>query len=116
RRTLVDAVCRKMTDFQYSLESVPFELFQNGDDAVAELEEMQTDLDPQAKKFVLHLDSSQGMLEIVHWGRPINRHEFPNFREGLKRGYDQDLQKMLTLNFSDKGVQADDTPAIVTGL
>ena len=37
------------------------------------------------------------------------------FSGGLERGYDQDLQKMLTLNFSDKGVNPNDRPAIVTG-
>jgi hypothetical protein len=115
RRTLVNAVRRKMTDFQYSLSSVAFELFQNADDAVAELGEMQKTLDRKERQFVLHLDSQERILEIFHWGRPINRHEFPGFREGLKRGYDQDLQKMLTLNFSDKGVGASDQPAIVTG-
>jgi hypothetical protein len=115
QRTLVNAVRRKMTDFQYSLSSVPLELFQNADDAAAELQEMQNDLDPSAHQFVLHFDSQQRILEILHWGRPINRHESPGFRDGLKRGYDQDLQKMLTLNFSDKRVHANDGQALVTG-
>jgi len=30
-----------MEEFQYDIASVPFELFQNADDAVAELEAMQ---------------------------------------------------------------------------
>jgi hypothetical protein len=116
RRTLVDAVRRKMTDFQYNMGSVPFELFQNADDAVAELEEMQNGLDPKAHQFVLNFNRPQRLIEVFHWGRPINRHEFPGFLEGRKRGYDQDLQKMLTLNFSDKGVTTERGPAIVTGL
>ena len=115
RSMLVDAVRNKMIDFQYSLGSVAFELFQNADDALAELEEMQNGLDPKARQFVVHLDSQQKILEIVHWGRPINRHEFAGFPDGRKRGYDQDLQKMLTLNFSDKGIHTDNRPAIVTG-
>lgn len=113
--TLVEAVRRKMTDFQYSLESVAFELFQNADDAVAELEEMQKVLQPQEQQFVIHHNSTHRVLEITHWGRPINRYEFPGFSEGLKRGYDQDLQKMLTLNFSEKGISTDNRPTFVTG-
>ena len=115
RRPFVSAVRRKMTDFQYSIESVLFELFQNADDAVAELGEMQKSLDPNSTRVIVRLDSSGRTLEFTHWGRPINQHECPGFRDGLKRGYDQDLQKMLTLNFSDKGVSADDDPTFVTG-
>jgi hypothetical protein len=115
RRRLVEAIQRKMTDFQYSVGSIAFELFQNADDAVAELEEMQKNLGPKEQQFVLHLDSRQRVLQVVHWGRPINRHEYPGFVEGLKRGYDQDLQKMLTLNFSEKGLPTDDRPVFVTG-
>ncbi len=115
RRTLVEAVRRKMTDFQYSLDSVALELFQNADDAVAEWEEMKQELHPHERQFVVHLDATQRQLELIHWGRPINRHAFAGFLHGLKRGYDQDLQKMLTLNFSDKGVGSADQPVIVTG-
>jgi hypothetical protein len=115
RRTLVEAVRRKMTDFQYTLDSVALELFQNADDAVAEWEEMKRTLHPHELQFVVHLDAAQRRLELIHWGRPINRHAFAGFLQGLKRGYDQDLQKMLTLNFSDKGVGSGDQPVIVTG-
>lgn len=115
RRMLVEAVRRKMTDFQYNLESVALELFQNADDAVAEWEEMKTTLLPNEDQFFLHLDSGLRRLEIIHWGRPINRHAFPGCTHGLGRGYDQDLQKMLTLNFSDKGVGNSGQPAMVTG-
>ncbi len=115
RRALVDAVRRKMTDFQYGVESVALELFQNADDAVAEQREMRGTLDRQEQKFFLSLDTEQRVLEIIHWGRPINRYESASFQDGLRRGYDQDLQKMLTLNFSDKGVETENQPAIVTG-
>ena len=115
RRTLVAAVRSKMTLLQYSLESVALELFQNADDAVAEWGEMKKTLLPNEDQFFLHLDAGQRRLEVVHWGRPINRHAFPGYLQGLKHGYDQDLQKMLTLNFSDKGVGSNDQPAMVTG-
>jgi hypothetical protein len=115
RRAFVQAVRRKMTDFQYDLGSVLFELFQNADDAVAELGEMQKGLDPNSTRVIVKLESARRTLEFTHWGRPINQHECPGFRDGLKRGYDQDLQKMLTLNFSDKSVSACDDPIFVTG-
>ena len=115
QRSLVDAVQRKMSDFQYGVGSIPFELFQNADDAIAELEEMENTIGLGSRQFVLVLDSQQETLEILHWGRPINRHECPGFQQGTQRGYDQDLQKMLTLNFSDKGLNLNDRRAIVTG-
>ncbi len=104
-----------MNDYQYSLGSVTFELFQNADDAVAELEEMQDAEIPAARRFALRMDRQERVLEICHWGRPINHYEYPGFRDGTKRGYDQDLEKMLTLNFSDKGVGPESRPGLVTG-
>jgi hypothetical protein len=112
---LVEAVRRKMSDYQYTLGSIAFELFQNADDAVAELEEIHDCELPQARRFVLRIDTEERVLEVCHWGRPINYYEHPGFEDGVKRGYDQDLEKMLTLNFSDKGVSSDSRPAFVTG-
>ncbi|MCC7376082.1 MAG: hypothetical protein IT581_15595 [Verrucomicrobiales bacterium] len=115
RTCLIEAVRRKMTDFQYSLSSVALELFQNADDAVAEWEQMKSGLLPNEDQFLIQIDEEQRILEVIHWGRPINRHAFPGFLQGSQRGYEQDLQKMLTLNFSDKGVGDDGEPTIVTG-
>jgi hypothetical protein len=112
---LVEAVKRKMRDYQYSLDSFAYELFQNADDATAELEEMQGGAESKARHFALELDSRSGVVEVFHWGRPINRYEYSGFNQGLTRGYDQDLQKMLTLNFSDKGVDGLNQPGLVTG-
>ena len=113
--SLVQAVRRKMNDYQYSLDSIASELFQNADDAVAELEEMQDSDAPHARQFVLHLDTEQREVEIVHWGRPINCHQYAGFEDRQRRGYDLDLLKMLTLNFSDKGIPSGPTPGLVTG-
>ena len=115
QRTLVDAVRRKMSDFQYSTASVAFELFQNADDAVAELEEMEGSIDRMAQQFVLRLNTEQTVLESS-LGRPINRHECPGFqRVNISADTIRTCRKMLTLNFSDKGVNPNDRPAIVTG-
>ena len=114
-RPLVNAIRRKMRDFQYTLRSIALELFQNADDAAAELAEMKKEISAQEKSFVVRLHSPNRVLDILHWGRPINRYEYPGFSEGSKRGFDQDLQKMLTLNFSDKGLQEAEGPNLVTG-
>jgi hypothetical protein len=116
QQALVEAVRRKMKDFTYSAESIASELFQNADDAVVELKEMKKELNPQEQQFFICFDSKGNVLEILHWGRPINQHDYSGFQDGLRRGFDQDLQKMLTLNFSDKGVHTDDgSAANVTG-
>jgi hypothetical protein len=115
-RNLLQAVRRKMGDsgYGYSARSIPFELFQNADDAVAELDEMRGEPDLEAQPFVLEFDTRENRLEIVHWGRAIDQFEFGNFKAGKEQGYDQDLLKMLTMNFSDKDPQGSGQ-SIVTG-
>ena len=115
RQMLVNAVRRKMTDFEYSIDSTVMELFQNADDAVAELRDMRGTLERGHKKFVVRLNPEPGGLEIIHWGRPINQHSYGPYMQGRLRGFDQDLHKMLTLNFSEKGSGAENAPASVTG-
>jgi len=90
------------SNYQYHPESVPFELFQNADDAVVELEEMSCQLE-QSQHFVLSWD--ERTLTVLHWGRPINLFRYGNYSgdEGKKRGFDTDLTKMLVLNSSTKG-------------
>ncbi len=115
RQTLVSAIRCKMSDYDYHMGSVALEIFQNADDAVAELEEMRGGLLAGEDKFVLRFNSDNCTLEFFHWGRPINQHSCPGFTGGERRGFDQDLQKMLTLNFSDKGVGSTNLPLVVTG-
>ncbi|WOD39896.1 sacsin N-terminal ATP-binding-like domain-containing protein [Nodosilinea sp. E11] len=81
----------------YNTLSIPFEIFQNADDACLELYEMsQHDV---SKSFQISLNNST--LRFLHWGRAINQYQYKgnSFRE---KGYDRDLLKMLLLNFSDK--------------
>ena len=98
--------------FQYRLESIPFELFQNADDAVVELETMHQgeNLPDEARRFVMIAESSG--LTVAHWGRVINQFRLGDFY-GRGLGYDADLEKMLMLNASDKGVS--DNVLAVTG-
>ena len=90
---------------QYQPTSIPFELFQNADDALAQ---MSTGSDAP-RIFVVEVHDEA--VRFAHWGRPINH---PADAEGeLKRSYERDLMKMLILHGSDKQVDPDD--ATVTG-
>lgn len=111
---LLEAVRRKVgDDAQYEPESVPFELFQNADDAVTELAECHVPSRP------LHNDERHWTVAVipdglafVHHGRCVNQ-----FRLGSadcsERGFNQDLEKMLVLQASDKQLAQDAAP--VTG-
>lgn len=96
QRLILKAVRSKVRQYQYKPESIPFELFQNADDAVLELE----DVTGQAEDLcVVAWDRQQ--VSLMHWGRPINEFRFGDF-DGRDRGYDRDLEKMLVLSYSDK--------------
>ena len=106
------AVRDKMSDYEYSADSVPFELFQNADDAASELADMLSgDIPALAQQINVTLQSQS--LLVTHWGRPINefcRGDYPAER-GRASGYDKDLKKMLILSASDKSQRAE----LVTG-
>lgn len=98
--------------YQYSIDSLPYELYQNADDAAAELADMVDPADPlpQLDTFELRLSSisengEDKWLHVMHWGRAINEFHRSGFsaERGRERGYDTDLKKMLTLAASDKG-------------
>lgn len=90
--------------YGYDVNSIPFELFQNADDALTELLGMTNNvLDDRKKTFVFEI-GLQG-LRIMHWGRPINVFNLPNAgvnNDFSDRGFDRDLLKMLSFNISDK--------------
>ena len=108
---VLDGVRKKMLDYQYSLASIPFELFQNADDAVVELAEMQRTPSPDggaesevplssaARRFVLCQRAEA--LTFAHWGRRVNEVGGGTF-PGRERGFHQDLEKMLMLSSSNK--------------
>lgn len=117
QREMLEAVRAKMTEFEYSLESLGFELFQNADDAVAELCDMLgASFDSERVSrvcFELRTSDAVSTLTLVHWGRAINEFHRGTFsaEDGQRRGYDTDLKKMLLLSTSDKRERS----AIVTG-
>ncbi len=97
--------------YQYSIDSLPFELYQNADDAAAELADMMGGADRlqggdtfQLRVTDLSRDADTTCLYILHWGRAINEFHRGAFSAecGRERGYDTDLKKMLTLSASNK--------------
>ncbi len=104
---LLKSVRRKITEHGYRQQSIPFELFQNADDAVVEWQEMSLpiQLEDQRKEFVVVMGDRK--LSFIHAGRPIGCFQHPDHPQAKNRyrniGYDRDLEKMLTFNISDKG-------------
>jgi hypothetical protein len=107
QETILEAIRKKITDFQYSSERIPFEIFQNADDAIAELaficesttSQKSSQLSSSAQRFVLRKSDSK--ITFMHWGRPINHVGSAKFN-GRQYGYHQDLEKMLLWSSSDK--------------
>lgn len=101
---LLSAVRAKIEDLGYSARNVLFELFQNADDAYAQIDAGRDDACFQVE-ILPDLPDAPGGLRVVHWGRPVN-HRGRNADEGRRRGYDRDLVNMLLMNFSDKRPRA----------
>lgn len=97
---VLHALRQKLKDYQYAIHSVPFELFQNADDAVVELAD-NDDVSEQGKKFAVDVDPK--IVRFIHWGRMIN--SSPSYvTDELKSSYQRDLEKMLVLSSSDKPI------------
>lgn len=97
------AVRQKVRQYEYKLESVAFELFQNADDAYVELAQMQASGGTAPPcRFVVRMDAEA--LRFAHWGRAVNQYRVRGYEEWTARGFDRDLEKMLVLQMSDKGV------------
>ncbi len=97
---LLAGVRRELASFQYDRSSILFELFQNADDACAELNDM-------ARKageyyFLVKLDRADNTIHAIHNGRFINEQEGNIYSNDRNSYYSNDLHKMLTLNYSDK--------------
>jgi hypothetical protein len=102
---LLLAVRQKIgNQFQYDVQSIPFELFQNADDASTELIGMVGSVThPGVNCINLIWDESK--IVFMHSGRAINQYTkglFPS-KQGKALRYDQDLENMLVLSCSDKG-------------
>ena len=104
---LLEVVRRKIReDYQYMPDSIPFELFQNADDASKELFHMGN-VNHRPMPDIFHMYSNDFSLIFLHSGRQINQHRRRTFssEEGEAAGYDSDLEKMLVMSYSDKNDQ-----------
>jgi hypothetical protein len=95
QQTLLDAMRRRIDEQEYKPDRVPFELFQNADDAFVE-----NSIGVPAVGHVL-IEVYDGGFRLIHWGRPLNDLG-PDKDLGRQRNYDMDLQKLLKLGFSQK--------------
>jgi hypothetical protein len=86
---------RHIDEREYKADRVPFELFQNADDATLELGPNEAG----AHRVRVELDD--GRLRLVHWGRSLND-VGPDREKGRRHRHDQDLQKLLMPGFSSK--------------
>ena len=83
---------------QYSESSIPFEIFQNADDALLQLDR------PELANSEFRVEVNENALKFLHWGRPINSWRDTGLDRELaeQRKYHQDLDKMLFLHGSAK--------------
>jgi hypothetical protein len=108
--TVLAGVRSRISDSQYRPASIPFELFQNADDAAVELGQIQAhpdsngcDIPDAARRLIV--ETGSGWLRVLHWGRPLNDRGPAGFN-GDDRGFGRDLKKMLVLSASDKRPEA----------
>jgi hypothetical protein len=91
----------------YRPQSIPFELFQNADDAATEWMQISPSLqiDEDRKQFIIVLLPGDHKLLFIHAGRPIGCFQHPDVPEKQyrDRGFDRDLVNMLSFNISEKG-------------
>ncbi|MFA0493005.1 sacsin N-terminal ATP-binding-like domain-containing protein [Vibrio sp. 10N.222.54.B11] len=127
---LLTAIKEKVLGDQYEPASVPFELFQNADDAVLELEDLGYPKEEIHRRGVFKVSVNDEVLSFMHWGREVNQHSSSHISSSPKSStFKMDLQKMLVRNQSDKEGSAtgkfglgfksclliSDTPNIISG-
>ena len=97
---ILEGVRREIGDHsQYFPDSVPFELFQNADDAFGERIMLgKKEAEGYPRKFIVR--NEPDALSFYHWGREVNY--CPASYEKGKGKFDYDLEKMVKLNISDK--------------
>lgn len=102
QQATLSAVRGKMEQYQYAPSSVPFELWQNADDALIELGDLAYDASHSlALGCVVNVEKRS--FALLHWGRLINEFQGAEGRNLRDRGFDQDLEKMVVQSVSDKG-------------
>lgn len=107
---LLAGIRERVSQNQYERDSIPFELFQNADDAVSEYQQLRVaegraELDGNViGRFVLQGDRE--LLRCMHWGRPIN---YSGRNASFRPDFANDLERMLMLGASSKSGSDDVT-------
>ena len=99
---ILQGVRQKISQDQYDCASIPFEIFQNADDAYLQAELINNEI---VRNAIFYLESLDRKLQFAHWGRKINQFQgYDDNFDGRSQEfqYDLDLEKMLTLNASSK--------------
>lgn len=103
QQVILEGVKDRVKQNQYEVSSIIFELFQNADDAVAELQALQRDngYEPFPVESIGRFTSETGndTVRLIHWGRPIN---YTGYGKARNPAYQEDIENMLILSASDK--------------
>ena len=100
--------------YQYTVASIPFEIFQNADDTCSQLVAHFDDQDRIKAARSFYVNRQDGRIVFVHYGRCINQYPLENAK--LRPKFEDDLWSMLVLNLSSKSVEdIAERPAAVTG-
>lgn len=100
---VLDGIRRRVKQNQYKVSSVAFELLQNADDAIKELQLLvegdliQAHRADHVGRFVM--ETNADTVRFIHWGRPIN---YMGHGSTRNESHGEDLQRMLILAASDK--------------
>ncbi|MDB4671563.1 hypothetical protein OAF34_05450 [Pirellulaceae bacterium] len=112
---ILEAIKLRVAEYyQYTKAAVPFEIFQNADDAAIEfVDNWEVTEDERIDSTTLHVAQDDDCLTMAHFGRRIN--QYPLEKRDATMGFDNDLWKMLVLSLSNKLQSEGDETRCVTG-
>lgn len=100
---ILQAVRHKITQAQYHPQSIPFELFQNADDALIELAKLGVGEAEINDRSVFKVRARHRELQFFNWGREVNQFRAAGSAiDGTDFRFKTDLEKMIARNRSNK--------------
>ena len=100
--------------YQYTIASIPFEIFQNADDTCSQLAKHFSDQERIDAAKTFHVFHDEQRIVFAHFGRCVN--QYPPDAPALRPKFEDDLWSMLVLNLSSKAADGEATAdAKVTG-
>lgn len=113
-RALLTEVRKRLGQYQYDVSSIPFELWQNADDALMELEQLTNDT-ASARAAGFFAGVAGNHLEFAHLGRLINEFRIPGGPSREELGFSRDLEKMVVQSISEKSELQSRSGCTLTG-